>query len=364
MTPALLFPLGLAALAAWVVPLVLHLRRRSEQRPIDFAALRWLSPRPRPRHRVRFDEWPLLLVRLMLLALLAVLIARPVLYGADRGEGRVLVMPGVDPGRARAMAGDARAQWLAPGFPTLDTPPPRDTKAGWSLLREFEAELPRRAALTVVVPAVLQGAEAERIRLTRRVHWAIVPGEMAAGRAPAAVAPALVLAGDGVGGRYLRAVAQAWGSAGRRERVTAWLVPGPLPASVREAVARGGVLLAGSAVTLPGPAVVVWRDAAGLPLAERGAIGRGRFVRFVRPLTPAVMPELVEPDFPDRLRVMLAGPSPEPARVAAVAYRPLTGARRLPPPARDAGPIVALAAALLFVVERWLATGRRRGTSA
>ena len=77
MTPLLLAPLGLAALAALIGPLLIHLRRRTEEVPVDFAALRWLDPRPRPRQRLQFDEWPLLALRLLLVALLALLLARP-----------------------------------------------------------------------------------------------------------------------------------------------------------------------------------------------------------------------------------------------------------------------------------------------
>ena len=41
MTPGLLLPAALAALVAVIVPLVIHIARRSEDRPITFAALRW-----------------------------------------------------------------------------------------------------------------------------------------------------------------------------------------------------------------------------------------------------------------------------------------------------------------------------------
>jgi len=83
MNAALLLPMALAALAALALPLLIHLARRSEQRPTVFAALRWLREKPRPRSRLRFDEWPLLLLRLLLLAALALLLAKPVLYGAQ-----------------------------------------------------------------------------------------------------------------------------------------------------------------------------------------------------------------------------------------------------------------------------------------
>ena len=42
MSLALLLPAGLAALAALLLPLLVHLARRSEQRPTVFAALQWL----------------------------------------------------------------------------------------------------------------------------------------------------------------------------------------------------------------------------------------------------------------------------------------------------------------------------------
>ena len=93
MNLAFLLPAGLAALAALVVPLLLHLARRHEQTPTDFAALRWLRQKPKPRHRIRFDEWPLLLLRLLLLALLSLWLARPVLSGLA-AVGRVALFAG------------------------------------------------------------------------------------------------------------------------------------------------------------------------------------------------------------------------------------------------------------------------------
>ncbi|HEY0862412.1 MAG TPA: BatA domain-containing protein, partial [Pseudoxanthomonas sp.] len=118
MSLALLLPAGLAALAALLLPLLLHLARRHEQTPTDFAALRWLRQKPKPRHRIRFDEWPLLLLRLLLLALLALWLARPVLSGWDDARPWVVAVPGVDAGVVRAQTADARARlhWLAPDF--------------------------------------------------------------------------------------------------------------------------------------------------------------------------------------------------------------------------------------------------------
>ena len=109
MSLAWLFPAGLAALATLLLPLLIHLARRDEQQRLDFAALRWLSAKPRPRRRIRFDEWPLLLVRLLLLALLAVLLARPALHGIEDNTPRVAIAPGVDAATALKSAPDRSA---------------------------------------------------------------------------------------------------------------------------------------------------------------------------------------------------------------------------------------------------------------
>ena len=66
----LLLPAGLAALFALLLPLVLHLTRRTEQQTAMFAALRWLQVLQRPRQRIRLEEWLLLVLRLLLVELL------------------------------------------------------------------------------------------------------------------------------------------------------------------------------------------------------------------------------------------------------------------------------------------------------
>ena len=104
MSLAWLFPAGLAALAALLLPLLIHLARRDQQGPLDFAALRWLRAEPRPRSRLRFDERLLLALRLLLLALLALWLARPALHGVEDRRPFVAIMPGV---AAAAMANQA-----------------------------------------------------------------------------------------------------------------------------------------------------------------------------------------------------------------------------------------------------------------
>ena len=73
LAPALL--LGLLGLG---IPVVAHLLGREPPRPIRFAAMRFLSATEQSvTQRKSIRDWPLLLVRLLLLALLVVVLSRP-----------------------------------------------------------------------------------------------------------------------------------------------------------------------------------------------------------------------------------------------------------------------------------------------
>ena len=375
MTPAVLFPAGLAALLGLAVPLLVHLARRADGQLTDFAALRWLRAKPRPRRRPRFDEWPLLVTRLALLALLALALAQPVLIGSAARSPWVAVTPGVDPSRAAALVrAGAHGVWLAPGFPALDRPSPTGPIPFGSLLRELDANVPTAARLTVLVPPVIETADAERPRLRHVVGWRIVPGRMTA-RAPERDVPLALAMRGAAGAGYLHAALTALLPPGGtldtapvtaslpRGGTLAWMAPGLVPQSVTQWARRGGMLLLPVTATLPdGPATIAQRDAVGAPLVEAVGIGRGRALRFTRPLAPSAMPELADAGFPAMLGRLLRRPRREPARVAAIDYAPTAGV----PPTSVAvessalAPWLAVLIAALFVGERWLATRRRR----
>lgn len=381
MTPALLLPGALAALLALVIPLVIHIARRSEQEPTDFAALRWLRQKPRPRSRLRFDEWPLLLLRLVLLALVALWLAHPLLFGAGDRTPVVALVPGVDP--ARAQTGDARTVWLAPGFPAIDQTPSSGQWPVASLIRQLDAETPAGVPLTIVTPQVIEGADGDRLRLSRKVKWRIVPGAMPAPRVQPATSPLLSIRHDaklssGVG--YLRAAALAWQPAGRAAPIDIgsidaplpdqrhsliWFSDGTMPDRLTHWIAQGGTALLASDTLVPAdkPRATIWRDPLGTPLVEAMKVGRGRLLRFTRPLAPAAMPTLLEAEFPAQLRVMLTPAAPAPARVAAADYAPLAGGHVYDQPPQDMRPWLAMLIAALFIAERWAATRRSRGIS-
>ncbi|TNJ35641.1 BatA domain-containing protein [Arenimonas terrae] len=394
MSLALLFPLGLAALAALALPLLIHLVRREEQRPTDFAALRWLSARLKPRARIRFEDLVLLALRLALVATLALLLARPVLFGGAGDAPWLLVLPGADPTAAPPLPEGAQRRWLAPGFPSLDAPRPTEPVAVSSLLRQLDAELPALTPVTVLVPAVFDGADGERPRLARRLDWRIVAGETPTDTVPPSPAPRLAVrhAPEREPAlRYLRAAAAAWTAlhaasdaapdaasadapsaapldvAGAdaalpaTDRPLVWLVPGELPAALRDWLRSGGHALIEPASNwpLPAPGVPAWRADDGTVLARSAAFGRGRLSQLQHPLAPDVLPALLDAGFPRHLHDLLHAPAPAPTRADAAAHVPLAGGPGFPETPRPLDTPLLWAAVALFALERLWATRRR-----
>lgn len=75
---AFLVPAFLVGLVAVGVPLWLHFRRRDRQRPTPFPSLMFLSRLPiRTERRRRITDWPLLLLRALVILLLVAAFARP-----------------------------------------------------------------------------------------------------------------------------------------------------------------------------------------------------------------------------------------------------------------------------------------------
>lgn len=383
MSPALLLPAALGALAALLIPLIIHIARRTESRTVDFAALRWLEAKPKPRLRPRIDERWLLALRLLLLAALALWLARPVLWNFSDDRRVLGVAPGISSGLVDSIAGTGdHVVWLAPGFPRFDGSSPAATASTTSLIRQLDAELPPETPLTFVVPEIIDGADAQRPILSREVEWVVTEATPATRESAALSVPVLSVrhapgATDPV--RYFRAAASAWAPAGTEARVQIapvttpvdrnigaliWTAPGDLPGPVVRWIRNGGIALLSAETRLPieGNATVVWRDSTGQSLATAEGAGRGRVVRLTRPLVPAALPELLEPDFPDILLALLV-PPPVPSRVAAEDHAPLEGASPYDQPPFDLRPWLALLIALLFGAERWMATRPARAVA-
>lgn len=380
MSPALLYPLGLLALAALAIPLVIHIARRTETRTVAFAALAWLEERPKPRRRLRLDELWLLAARVLLLTLLALLLAQPVLWGAADRRAVVAIAPGVDPGSVE-IDPEALRVWLAPGFPEVGQgPAPGAHGELISLLRQLDAELPEAAPLRVVIPGVIDDADAQRPVLSRDVEWTPVSASEPETPLPAAEPPRLTVRFDAEGEaavRYIRAAAKAWVDGDqepfidvaavdrplpRDSQAIVWLATATPPQAVIDRVRAGTPILTTSDLRLPveDDYYPIWTDSAGTVVASEGRLGRGRVVALAPSLTPQTLPQLLEPEFPDQLWSLLA-PPPEPGRVMAADHTPLTGVAPYDQPPLDLGPWLAVLIALVFAAERWLATRRIRG---
>jgi len=371
---SLLFPLGLLALAAWLVPLLIHLARRHQYAPLDFAALRWLQARIRPRQKIRFDAWPLLLVRLLLLAALALLLARPVLHGGGADTHAVTVVaPGLDGAALRGQDAKGDWRWLAPGFPALADGAPASHQPLASLLRELDQTLPAGAPLTVYVPDPMPGLDGERPRLSRAVNWR--PILMAPASARTATLPVLQVGGDIAEGeqRVLAALQRAWSNqalspargadtAPDAGQTGVWLAATPLPAAWQTWVQQGG-----SVLVAPGAAGAGWmpvlRDAEGAVVLEQRQEGSGRLLRFSAALSPTALPALRDPGFPRQLLAVIAAPA-APTLAPAATQAPLRGAAAPLPAPRELTPWLLALIVLLFALERAMATSPRRGAGA
>lgn len=387
MSFALLLPLGLVALAALVVPILIHLLRRPEHQVTDFAALRWVGERLRPRRRLRFDDRWLLLVRLLAMAAIALLLARPVLDRDWRGvRAWIVVAPDVNLDAARAKLADVEGEWhwLAPGFPPIESATPAMPVALASLARELDADLDARVALTVVVAATIDGLDGARVVVGRAVDWRIIEPTAAEASAlatpPASVMPVPAIrvalrygATSEPSLRYIRAVIAAWNThvpgafvldeAAADVAVatdTRWLfwTAGNLSAAAETWVRSGGRALTINAGADPDGSVR-WRDDNAAVIAHAQAIDDGQHIVLTRNLAPEELPQLLDADFPERVRLLFADAPRAPTRGLASAATPRVGSRSSTPPVFALDALLAIVIATLFLLERVLATRRR-----
>lgn len=384
MSFALLAPIGLAALAALVLPIAIHLVRRIELRTTPFAALHWISDRVRPRRRLRFERPWLLLLRLALLSLLALLLARPILTEPSAMLHDVIVVaPGSELAAARGAvaASGAEWRWLAPGFPPIEGSAPSIEVPIASLLREIDADLPSDAKLAVVVPETVAGLDGERPALSHAIDWHVVPGRMPSARSDAPHAPNALAVRYAPSRepslKYLRAALAALAESdasrialdiesqdvapGDAARTLVWL-GSALPASIRAWIEAGGTALVDDQPHADG--TPIWRDASGNVLARAKPLGRGRLVSLSAAMTPSTMPELLDADFPQRLLDLIEIPPRPPTEASALALQPLqrlavATQSALSAPSKPLDPWIALAISLLVLIERLVATRKR-----
>jgi hypothetical protein len=162
----LLNPLGLVALTALLVPAAIHLWR-FPQRTVRLGSLKFLEAVARPRlNQWRWRERVLLALRLLLVALLALLLTQPEWRTTPSKPVRwALVAKGV------ALTGAAKAEWdvLAGKGYEAQTLATADL---WSALREADARVAAGSSFVVFASRKLAGLRGERPTLAHAtVQW-------------------------------------------------------------------------------------------------------------------------------------------------------------------------------------------------
>jgi hypothetical protein len=380
MSFGLLRPLGLAALAALVIPIAIHLIRRTESAPVVFPAMRWLSASARPRRRLRLEDLLLLLTRIALIAALALLLAEPFILNSSRGARHwVLLSTELERDEIQNLAFDVSAEpvWIAPGFPPIEDtrPPARQPLA--SLLREFDAQSDAKDRMTVVVPQRVSGLDGEVIQLRREIDWRVIARDA---RAEETIGVsglrsiALRYAEGDPALPFLRAAINAW-SVDRESTldVEEQLLDAPIGGDtsllvrtgsdfsedVRRWIENGGTALVSESLGADG--VAVWRRASGEVLARLHVFGRGRVLSLEQDLDPDVFPELLDASFPKSLLERLTPRASGVDQAYAEAVKPVGGEHRSMTRRDSLTAELGIAIALLSLLERLLATRRRGG---
>lgn len=379
--------LGWLALAALALPILIHLIRRQAQREVPFAALDFLLAHAPPRRQWRLDDRALLAVRLLLLVQLAALLAEP--YWRSPGDPQrqaVYVVPGIDAAAARSALDAPLADWhwLAADAPALDkASPPADPAAFASLIRELDQALPAATHLSLVLPENLAALDGARLRLGRAVDWIVVPGtdvtspDKAAD--PAAFRIAIRTSADTPAATTVaRALVAAWRVAGVAIEVDEAAVGTPITDNCMLLIAANATLdavtdaqLAGCPKQMVGSpearsveqGEVLLRDADGQPLLRRRDSGRGQVYQLAGPLDAAAWPPLRDPALPQALLGLLRPPVPPPDQAPAASVSPLRAAFDASGPAMPLASWLAIAIAALALLERLMATRKRRSAA-
>lgn len=366
MSLSLLWPSGLLAGLALLIPLLVHWLPRRQSWPRPFAALRFIGRHGPPQRQRRLAEWPLLLLRLLLLAVLTLWLSLPLWRGwPGLGLHWRAVWPGADPAALTASPAVDRSVWLAPGLPKVEGDvTASDSAHSASLLRELAARLPAGDRLTITVPVELSGLDAPSLRLAREVGWETVKAAASEAAPPGPRRLALRIEAGSSTSRWLEAA------------LTSWKADPALATVIERGDAQQWVPANADAVLWVGDTPSPRWQTAPKPLLQiGGASGQttsreplsglpievlaGPALRLAAAPTPEALPEVLDPDFPQRLHRLLFHRFPAPDAAPAESVRPTLDASRLNPAPLPLQPWLALLAALLFLAERWLASGRR-----
>ncbi len=353
------WPPGLVALATLLVPILIHLARRRARRAVLVGTLRHLPHAAAPqRSRARIVEPWLLAVRMLILALLVLVVAKAFSRAAPpmTSPRSLLVLPARLPDDSLRRLLPAGDSLLGAGL-EVHRLPMADL---WSELAELDAGLPDGSSMAVATPLVLPMAGARpALRSAITLHRFEGPHRTAEAKAPRTLHVRIAEdASTRIAARRhaaaFRAVAElrgdslALGGAPVRDGWIVWLPDSAPPPDVLADVRAGATLLRAAADDSS-----TFADRS----IEAEPAGRGRILivpAIGNPAVDAAFPELIARIWPDP--ASLAPVEPTVRRISTGQLLPAPGS--VPPheaPRTSLGRILLGIAFALFLLERWLA---------
>lgn len=182
-------PVYLWGLVGLLVPVLIHLWSNKEGKVIQVGSLKFFPTKQTHRNKsVRINEIWLLLLRTLLVALLAILLADPIFQSPPGSLKKMLFVERSvlqRPGAARffdSLAGtiEQAPRFFEPGFPYVDGPVTGEVQKQpahyWQLLQQASRSLPIDS-LIVLSSTGLAGFKGKRPGLPVSVEWYTVPKE-------------------------------------------------------------------------------------------------------------------------------------------------------------------------------------------
>lgn len=347
----LLSPAALWGLAALAIPVIIHLVNRSRGKRVLVGNIGLIrAARRRRASEIRLEQWLLLLIRILLLVIATLILARLVLPGlTDQPEDVTYVTPAglasLAPGEGNADAGhpDPQRRLLAAGYPLLGETGPDPVPAtgagdagAWPLLAERLDAVHHTGRVTVVTGGQVGEFGPRAPALSGEIEW-VVPDSSAVGNRPSSQ-PAfrVIVTHDGTRPAQLRRLEAALAAIQRHR------LPGLAWATTADDVGTGTETIPASMAT-PGDAarLISFSD---LPPPSDDPGYPQRLLEYL--LTPAEQARAfaharLDPD----VLTAVTAPADE-DRAATRPYRLLQG-------------WLALVLVGLWAVERWLSERRR-----
>lgn len=186
----LLAPAGLFGLLALAIPVLIHLISHGRGRRVLTGNIELLRAARQARvTTLRLTQWLLLLLRMTIVIVATLLLARLALQGIDSADADITyVTPGwlysaADAERTELLSLEPAARVLAPGFPPAqDYEPaiPNPDYDAWPLLAERLSALRHAGTVHVYAESRIAAFGSHRPRLPNEISWHLVDPERAA----------------------------------------------------------------------------------------------------------------------------------------------------------------------------------------